>query len=268
MMSWGPHPVPWDPSPAAMGPPPSAWDSPRVLWVQQSVPHTPTLCLGPPRCHGTPPGCPPLPWAPPQAAGAWGQTELRTERTGDTQLSTHGCPDCSRPSSPVLGAPKPWPLHAPHPQQPPWGAPTAPWGQRVLRRGAPRGAHLAQHPQPSTLGAHPQERWVQGGHGGGVGDTGAVAHGSVSPRPTQSCTKCTAPQCSRAARATSPSPGGEGSGARMWGWRLGGLSEGDTRATSPPPCWLEGTRGRCRYSAPQKRGGAAPRWPPVFPGHQ
>lgn len=193
------------------------------------MPDTPTLCVGTPRCHGS------LAWVPPitslQAQGPWGQTEPRTEGTRDPRLSTHGCPNLSRPSSLVLGATEPWPPHTTQPQ----GATATPWGDRVLRWGAPRGAHVAQHPEPNTLGAHPETRWVWGRRGGTRGTPERWLMALCAPSPMQSCTKCTAPRCSRVAPATSPSLGAEASGRRILGWQLGGLSKGDMMVTPTPP---------------------------------
>lgn len=232
------------------GSPPSIWGPHKLLWDQ---------CTWPSHHHpmpGTPPPLDPqLGVASLQLTGTWGQTEQRIKGTRD---STHGCPDLSYPSSPVLGA-KPGPPHTSYPQQPPRGAPSAPRGH-----GAPRGVHLPQHPRHGALGAHPQARWVWGAEGTRGGRQGA--HGSVAA-PSQSCSRCTALPCPRAAPAPPPAAR-EGSGGRSWGWRQDGLSGGDPTVTPAPPWGPGRTRGGCHSAAPPERGEAACRWPPVSPGRQ
>lgn len=136
---------------------------------------------GTPWCHGTPTWEPSIASLP--VTRPWGQAGLRLEVTRDAQLSTHGCPDLSCPSSPVLGATEPRHPNTPQPQQPPRGAPSAPWGHGVLWRGTPWGAHVAQHPQPSTLGARLQARWVQEGHEGTWGTLGRWLMALCPPPP-------------------------------------------------------------------------------------
>lgn len=141
------------------------------------MPDTPTLCVGTPRCHGTPAWVPPIKSL--QAAGT-----PRTDRAEDGGNEGHAAqhPWVPQPLSPLQ--PCPWSHRAlAPPHHPTTGGNRRPLGRQgaavggtpgCARRPAPR----TQHPgSASTSEVGTGETW------GDTGDTGEVAHGSVCPLP-------------------------------------------------------------------------------------